>query len=195
MSNVFLVVSDAITLCTWETRSASLLFALTERNRPYLQRWLPWVPTVRTPADSENFILTSHKKWQDQTGLELGIWYKNELTGCIGLHELNRDQSRTVIGYWLGAEFQGHGIMTAAVSALTTYCFEVQNFDRVEISAAPENTKSRAIPERLGFVQEGIIHQPELINGEYQDSVGYRMLKKDWGVSSLRTPGKKTAPL
>jgi RimJ/RimL family protein N-acetyltransferase len=50
---------------------------------------------------------------------------------------------------------------------------------RVEIRAAPENARSRAIPERLGFTQEGTLRQVERVGDRYLDNVVYAMLAED----------------
>jgi ribosomal-protein-serine acetyltransferase len=42
------------------------------------------------------------------------------------------------------------------------------------------NTKSRAVPERLGFVQEGILHDAEWLYDHYVDLVIYSILKAAW---------------
>lgn len=175
-----IIISDHLSLRSWHSKHAAELFALVDQNRTYLHQWLPWVPDVQTVKDSEKFIEESLQKWRDQTGLELAIWHNGTIVGCIGLHNLNREQNRTTIGYWLSENAQGNGIMTASVQALTEYCFETLNFDQVEISANRKNVKSRAIPERLGFVLEGTLHQPEIVNGEFEDTVGYRLSKSAW---------------
>jgi hypothetical protein len=51
---------------------------------------------------------------------------------------------------------------------------------RVEIRAAPENARSRAIPERLGFTQEGTLRQVERVGDRYLDNVVYAMLAEHW---------------
>ena len=58
-----------------------------------------------------------------------------------------------MIGYWLGEQFQGKGIMTAACRVLVNYAFNEFKLHRVEIKCATGNTKSCAIPERLLFYE------------------------------------------
>ncbi|HEY2333416.1 MAG TPA: GNAT family protein [Solirubrobacterales bacterium] len=48
---------------------------------------------------------------------------------------------------------QGSGTMTAAVRLLVDHALTVWQLNRVEIRAAVENRRSRAIPKRLGFRQ------------------------------------------
>ena len=50
----------------------------------------------------------------------------------------------------------------------------------MEISAAPENTKSRAIPERLGFTQEGVLRHWTWHVDHFQDLVIYSVLADEW---------------
>ena len=85
-----------------------------------------------------------------------------------------------MIGYWLGEEFQGKGIMTAASRILIHYAFDEFQLNRVEIRCAVGNTRSRAIPERLGFIQEGMIGDGEWLYDHYVDLIVYRMLAREW---------------
>ena len=44
----------------------------------------------------------------------------------------------------------------------------------------PKNKKSRAIPTRLGFTQEGILRSDECLQGEFSDSYVYSLLRKEY---------------
>jgi ribosomal-protein-serine acetyltransferase len=46
--------------------------------------------------------------------------------------------------------------MTRVAKALTNYAFTELDLNKVEIRAAEGNSKSRSIPERLGFVRKVI---------------------------------------
>lgn len=180
MNDLQIQINDDLVLRSWKIGDADELFHLINTNRDHLSAWLPWVPSVKEVKDSENFITTSLENFKAAKGLELGIFYKDVLVGCIGLHELNTLHHKTSIGYWLGSQSQGKGLMTLAVQALIDYSFLTYNFNRVEIRAATENKKSRAIPERLGFVQEGTLRQAEFVENRYLDIVVYSVIKKDW---------------
>jgi RimJ/RimL family protein N-acetyltransferase len=80
-----------------------------------------------------------------------GIWYEGRLAGVIGYHALDWENRTTEVGYWLGEEQQGKGLVTAACRALVDHAFGELGLNRVVISCATENKKSCAIPERLGL--------------------------------------------
>ena len=84
----------------------------------------------------------------------------------------------TSIGYWLAESAQRRGTMTRAVQTLLDHAFGVWQLHRVEIRAAVNNTRSRAIPERLGFNQEGVLRAAERIGKRYTDQVVYAMLNE-----------------
>jgi ribosomal-protein-serine acetyltransferase len=81
----------------------------------------------------------------------------------------------------LGAEFEGKGIMVRSCRALTDRLFKDLKMNRVEIRVAPGNKKSRAIPEKLGFTEEGVLREFEKLYFEFVDNAVYSMLAKEWG--------------
>ncbi len=70
--------------------------------------------------------------------------------------------------------------MTRAAAALLRYLFEDRGLNRVEIHCEPENTKSRAVAERLGFRKEGLLRQAELVGGRFVDNALFALLREDW---------------
>jgi len=78
------------------------------------------------------------------------------------------------------AGHQGRGIVTLATACLTDYAFREQDRKRVILHCAVGNLKSRAVAERLGFVQEGILREAEWLYDHYVDLVVYSMLKRVW---------------
>ncbi len=101
----------------------------------------------------------------------------------VGFHAIDWVNRHTSLGYWLAADAQGRGTMTTTVDALLPHVFYEWELHRVEIHCAPENCRSRGIPERLGFREEGILRENELVGGRYLDSVVYGLLVKEWEES------------
>ena len=86
----------------------------------------------------------------------------------------------------MDSDYQGQGIITQSCKRLIEYGFNALNLNRIEISCAAGNIKSRAIAKRLGFTEEGILREAELIRGgKLVDNCCYGLLKEDWGKLAL----------
>ncbi len=70
--------------------------------------------------------------------------------------------------------------MTEAVRALVEHAFGEWQLNRVEIRVAVGNERSAAIPERLGFVREGVLRQAERHADGFKDNVVYSALASEW---------------
>lgn len=153
---------------------------MVDKNRNYLREWLSWVDETIHADQTKLSITTALKAFSENNGFQLGIFYKNEIAGRIGLHSIDWHNKKTSIGYWLGEDFQGNGIMTASCKTVIDYVFNELSLNRIEIRAASLNKKSRAIPERLTFCKEGTLRQAEWLYNHYVDHVIYGLLKEDW---------------
>ncbi|MFC4024220.1 GNAT family N-acetyltransferase [Oceanobacillus longus] len=173
-------VDENIVLKQLKLQDANELFELTDYARDYLREWLPWVDTTIKPEDTLAFIDHTLRSAELKTGFTTGIFFKKKLVGLIGFNHLDWTNKIGYIGYWLSPDYQGHGIMTNAVRALTDYAFAKLELNRVDIRAAYENKKSRSIPERLGFTEEGKIRHAEWLYDHYVDHVIYGMLAGEW---------------
>ena len=150
-------------------------------NYQHLNQWLGWANEGLTFEKVENFYQTSMKKFAENGDeIALQIIFKHEIVGGIGLHEINYQAKCGESGYWLAKEFNGKGIVTKAEAGLLDYAFKTLKLNRIAIKCAPENLKSRAVPERLGFTREGIEREAELLHGKFIDHVVYSMLAKEW---------------
>jgi len=163
-----------------EESDADELYALMDRNRAHLERWMPWVPATRSPEDSLAFIRTTRRQIADNDGLSLAIVRDGAIAGTAGFHAVDWANRSTTIGYWLSADEQGRGTMTEAVRALVDHAFGGWGLERVVIEAAVGNARSRAVPERLGFREEGVRRRAERVGDRYVDLVVYAMLAADW---------------
>lgn len=159
---------------------AEKVFALTDASREYLKEWLPWLDFTKELADTNAYIEGCIKGHEANSSLSLVILFKNEIVGIAGFNGINPSNKIGTIGYWLSEGAQGHGIMTKTVKALLQYAFETLKLHKVEIRVAEANHKSRAIPERLGFMQEGTIRAAEWLYDHYVNHVIYGMLVSEW---------------
>jgi ribosomal-protein-serine acetyltransferase len=172
-------ISDASCLRLLDEVDAQELHALIEANRAHLARWLPWAGG-QTLDDTIAFIRRTREQLADNDGFQAAIVGDDSIVGVIGYVGVDWNNRSTSIGYWLAEDHQGDGTMTEAVRALVNHALSVWELNRVEIRAAPENRRSRAIPERLGFREEGVLREAERGVDGYRDSVVYSMLAAEW---------------
>lgn len=175
-------VDDEIELRLLEERHAEALFALVDANRDYLREWLPWLDDNRDAAASRAFIRSCLQQFADNKGYQAGVWVAGELAGMAGFHAIDRTNRSAMIGYWLAAGYQGRGIITRACRALVDQAFAELGLNRVVIRCATGNARSCAIPERLGFTNEGVKRQAEWLYDHFVDHNVYAMLAEDWVV-------------
>jgi ribosomal-protein-serine acetyltransferase len=177
---VLLQVDEEICLKTLEIEDAEILFRLVEDNRSYLREWLPWVDANTTIEESKAFIKSAQEQQELNLGFQCGIWYHHQLSGVIGFHRIDWMNKNAEIGYWLGATFQGNGIMTKSCTSLINYAFHVLELHRVQLRCATENKKSCSVIERLGFMKEGITRETEFLYDHYVDLCMYGITAPEW---------------
>jgi ribosomal-protein-serine acetyltransferase len=170
---------DTAHLRLLQESDAMELHALIEANREHLARWLPWA-AAQTPEDTLAFIRRTREQLAGGRGFQMAIVCDGKIAGVIGYPDVDWQHRSTSVGYWLSEAQQGRGTMTVAVNRLVDHAFSVWKLNRVEVRAATENSRSRAIPERLGFRWEGTLRQAEQIGDHYLDIDVYSMLASDW---------------
>jgi ribosomal-protein-serine acetyltransferase len=173
-------IDEELQLRLYEEQYAEEYFALIQRNRSYLQEWMSWAHSEDSLEETKAYMKQTLLKFVNNEELQLGIWYQNMLVGAFGYPYLDLVNRRVEISYWLDRSMQGQGLVTKVCRAMVTYAFDHYHLNKVEILCATGNTRSRAIPERLGFTQEGIIRQADRFNDHYNDLVVYGMLASEW---------------
>jgi len=153
------------------------LFELIDANRDRLRPWMIWEPTTRSPADARDFIKRSLASETDREAN--GIWIDGRLVGSIGL-SVDLYANSGEIGYWLGAGYEGRGIVTRACARFFDFGFDDLGLHRMELCAAVENDRSRAVARRLGMTEEGLARHGSRVHDGYLDLVLYGILEDEW---------------
>ena len=102
-------VSENLVLQTYSPDHAGVLFKAIEKNRAYLRPWLAWVDHSIKEEHSLEFIHTMQVQMQQQAGLALGIFFKEQLIGGIGMHDWDHQLQKAEVGYWLDKDHQQRG--------------------------------------------------------------------------------------
>ena len=181
MNPIYWDLGDGIAVRTYTPDDAVEAFALVDANRDRLHRWMIWEPRTRSPADTREFI---ERCLASETDIEgNGIWVEGRLAGSMGLR-VDLSDAAGEIGYWIGAEFEGRGIIARACRRFFDFAFEELGLHRVELCAADTNTRSRSVAERLGMRQEGVLRDGVRTPDGFRDLVIYGILEEEWRAQS-----------
>ncbi|SDI67657.1 Protein N-acetyltransferase, RimJ/RimL family [Planococcus glaciei] len=129
-----------------------------------LKAWLPFAQQLPSVEETEINTVEAHLNFLKHENLRYLIFNKEtgEFIGSSGFHSIEWEVPKMEIGYWIDTRWSGFGYMAEAVSALSELALDGFRCKRLEIRCDAENVKSRAIPETLGFVLEGVLHNDEL---------------------------------
>ncbi|MSP12398.1 MAG: N-acetyltransferase [Chloroflexi bacterium] len=138
--------------------------------------WMPWAHHVGPAEDTEENVRQAQVKFLARQDLRLHLYLKGTetLVGSSGLHRIQWEVPSFEIGYWVRSCFQGQGFITEATGRITRFAFETLGARRVEIRMDARNLRSIAVPERLGFVLEGHLHNDSRgTDGSLRDTLIY----------------------
>ena len=128
-----------------------------------------------------------HLNWlsslfKENTGLRPVITPKDEdvYIGDVGFYDFESKHNRAEIGYILGKDYWGKGIMTEALGAVLGYGFIEMNLNRVQALIDPRNTASKNVVQKNGFSYEGTFREYEYENGAYIDLDMYSLLRREF---------------
>ncbi len=147
----------------------------------HANNWNVWInlrdsfPHPYTLADAEEWI---RKVTKAVPNTNLVIVIDGSAAGAIGLH-FKRDVFRrsVEIGYWLGEEFWGRGVMTEAVQAVTEYAFSSFDLCRIYAGVFEGNLASMKVLEKAGYTLEARLKKNVTKNGKTLDEFIYAIVR------------------
>lgn len=147
-------------------------------KNPDVGPWAGWKPHESLEESKE--ILS---RWVagKEDGFELALELKGagKVIGSLGVmsdgHRSEIESCKS-IGYVLGKDYWGRGLMTEAVNAVMDYAFRVMKLRLLTITHFTINQRSKRVIEKCGFVYEGTLRAGSAIyNGEERDLCCYSL--------------------
>jgi ribosomal-protein-serine acetyltransferase len=155
------------------------LHALIERSRASLAEFMPWA-AASTRETVRDYRRLAERRRVAGEAIDCVIEVDGRIAGNIGAHHIDEPNGACELGYWLGDGYTGRGLITRAVRAFLDHAFGTWGMRRVAILAATGNTRSRAIPERLGFTCEGVLREAEVVGDRVVDLAVYSLLRHEY---------------
>jgi ribosomal-protein-serine acetyltransferase len=177
---VSIVVDDSLWLRSYRVENADELFNVINTSRSHLHPFLEWVDKTTKPEHSLQFIQQSLHEMNTQESLALGIFHNGKIIGGVGMHKWDLATKRAQIGYWIGKEYEGQGMVYGCLVKFIDFLFEKIGLNKIEIHFIPANLRSAKLANRLGFKTEGVIRKSVMRNGQPEDIVVAGLLKSEW---------------
>ncbi len=169
----------------WELADAEVCFESVARNRRRCANGCRgWTGRVPRKTCATTFAEGVDSAIRGGSGPQLrNLARAASSRAAIGCHPIDWANRSCAFGYWLDEKFRGQGVITQCCAALLGYLFEELKLHRVCIRCATGNTRSCAIPQRLGFRQEGIELEAEWVAEKWLDLWVWGMLEGEWRQS------------
>ncbi len=144
-------------------------------NRKVWIRLTDLFPHPYTKTDGENWLAFNTTQ---RSPTHFAIEVDGNAVGGIG-YDLGSGISRcqAELGYWLGEDFWGRGIATAAVKAFSDHIFANTELARIFATPFCDNMASRRVLIKAGFQLEGTLRQSAIKDGKLLDKAVYAKLR------------------
>ncbi|KFZ36570.1 hypothetical protein HR45_15670 [Shewanella mangrovi] len=165
-------------------QDAAAFFEHIEQNRAIYEDTIPFVSRTHSLEQVAALLNANLAKQQCGEALFYTLWHEQQIAGYLLVREIEPQARWAEIGYMLGREWHGKGIMTLACKLLIEHLFTTLAMDKVVICCNDDNKASITMAQRLGFTLEGTLRQYFVVNGVRRNMCSYGLLKHEWQALS-----------
>lgn len=146
-------------------------------NKKVLDNLRDGLPYPYTEQDGADYISAMLSADETET-FAFAITVDGRVAGSIGVFRQGNIHRQTgELGYYLGEEYWGRGIMTEAVKQICNYVFDKSDVIRIYAEPFAHNAASCRVLEKAGFQYEGTLRSNAVKNGRVFDMKMYALLK------------------
>jgi ribosomal-protein-alanine N-acetyltransferase len=152
---------------------------------PEVTQWFSWGPytSVEEPLA---WVAAQEAKREAGTQLDFVIHDREHgPIGVTGLAELSVRDRRAMVGTWLGRSHWGTGANAESKALIAHLAFAICGLERVGAYSNPENARSAAALERVGFTREGTLRSWHRHGDRQLDVHVYGLLAGEWADGPL----------
>jgi ribosomal-protein-alanine N-acetyltransferase len=156
-------------------RSADAFVAAVRRSRSLHGRW------THPPATVEQYRAFVQRVRKPSHLGRLVFTEDALIAGVINITEIVRGALCSgYLGYYAFAPHHGRGYMRAGLEVVIRLAFRQHGLHRLEANIQPENRRSIALVQGLGFRLEGYSPRYLKIAGRWRDHERWAMTTEDW---------------
>lgn len=156
------------------------------RNVDHFARWDPPYPAdYFEPAAITERLAHNEQAFAEGSAYRYWISPRDNPTHLLGQAHVSQVVraafQSAMLGYSLDAQAQGRGLMSEALQAVLQQMFGPRvRLHRLQAAVRPENARSRAVLQRLGFQREGLSPRYLFIDGAWRDHEVHALLNPEW---------------
>ena len=163
---------------------------LTRSDVPDLEKWMPdksiYTYWGKGPGKTDkNPSLLFEKEKKPTKSFHLGIVLKSsgEVIGELWVYLIeNNRMAKVAIRF--SKDYQGKGYATEALNAITAFCFDNTELQRLWTDVDVRNEASVRLLEKCGYKREGMIRQGKMVSS-WCDYYLYGLLKSEYNSEKI----------
>jgi ribosomal-protein-alanine N-acetyltransferase len=153
---------------------------------PEVTRWFSWGP-YRGVEEPLAWIEAQHERREAGEQLDFVVEHRDHgVIGVTGLGERSARDRRAMVGTWFGRDHWGTGANAESKAIIAHLAFAICGMERLGAYSNPQNARSTAALERLGFRREGTLRGWHRHGDRQIDVHVFGLLSAEWRVSPLR---------
>ncbi len=176
------IITDRLILRPPRTTDVGELRRVLRANAAHLRPWSPAPQPGEDPPSItaiSKLVIRNRREWKRGlsfvllvTKREAGRDGDEPIIGRIALGGVMRGVFQNAyVGYWIGEDQQGQGLMTEAVRATTEFAFAHAGLHRLQAAVMPRNAGSQRVLTKAGYRREGLAERYLCIAGTWEDHV------------------------
>jgi len=158
----------------------------------HVEQYAAWENDIRVRVyarNAEPITIEKFKKDIEPKGgdvkkeITMEIWHNTDkkAIGNCGYFNIRWFERICFMGLQIGEpDYWGKTYATEATSLLIDYGFKELNFHKIYAYIFTPNVASWKCAEKNGLIREGTLKKDSYINGKYEDTFVYSILKEDW---------------
>jgi RimJ/RimL family protein N-acetyltransferase len=173
-----ILAGSQVTLRELELRDAPSLFALLTVAE--VARFISPPPT--TVEGFERFVAWAQQERERGEYVCFAV-VPHGMQTAVGLFQIRQLEPRFVTAEWgfaLGSAFWGTGMFLDCAELALDFAFESLGVTRLEARAAVTNGRGNGALRKIGAVEEAVLRQSFLCQGNYIDQVLWSIVDSDW---------------
>jgi RimJ/RimL family protein N-acetyltransferase len=172
------VLRDATSIRPYQRSDLAAVYGAAMESVRDVHPFMPWCSPDLTEDAQREWLQAQVAAFGAGTAYEFAIVSADGryLGGC-GVNQIDTENRRANLGYWVRSSATRRGVATTAVRALARWAFEHTDLIRLEIVISTENVASLRTAERAGAQREGTLAKRLLLHGIPHDAAIFSIVR------------------